>query len=61
MVDSPNKMNLEQSIRYVEGLHEMDDFNLFRQWAMTATASELLARINRPITPKFGVVVDEEV
>ena len=58
MVDSPDKMELEHSIRYLEGLRSRDEFGEFRDWVLSATAEELLDRINRPITPDFGVRVD---
>jgi single-stranded-DNA-specific exonuclease len=57
MVDSPDKMELEDSIRYLEGLRSREDFSSFRDFALEATADELLARINRPIVPDFGTRV----
>ncbi len=51
---SPAKMDLSSSVRYREGLGALDDFGQFRDWALTADAAELLARINRPIAPGFG-------
>ncbi len=58
MVANPPRMDLEQSTRYVEGLHSQDAFAEFRDWALHASDEEMLARINRPITPSFGTVVD---
>ncbi|MDO5709229.1 MAG: helicase-related protein, partial [Coriobacteriales bacterium] len=56
--ESPGKVDLESSIRYLEGLHARDEFSAFRDWALSATPDEMLERINRPITPGFGRVVD---
>ena len=51
-------MDLETSTRYLEGLRSRDAFAEFRDWALLAPPEEMLARINRPITPSFGRVVD---
>ena len=59
VTEAPKKVDLEQSIRYLEGQHARDEFVAFRDWALSADADEMLARINRPITPGFGQVVDE--
>jgi single-stranded-DNA-specific exonuclease len=61
MVDTPEHMELGRSIRYLEGMRMREDFGGFRDWVLTATADELLARINRPIVPDFGERVDGEV
>jgi single-stranded-DNA-specific exonuclease len=61
MTDSPPRMELDHSIRYLEGLKARDDFSSFRDWALAATADELLSRINRPIVPDFGRRVGKEV
>jgi single-stranded-DNA-specific exonuclease len=45
------KIELESSIRYAEGLEEIAEFALFKSWALTADADDLLARFNRPILP----------
>ena len=58
VTDSPGRVELEGSIRYLEGLHARDEFTAFRDWALTATPDQMLERINRPITPGFGRVVD---
>ena len=60
MVASPERMELERSIRYLEGLKSRDEFFEFREWALTATPDEMLARVNRPIMPTFGRVVGDE-
>ncbi|MBQ1840159.1 MAG: DEAD/DEAH box helicase, partial [Atopobiaceae bacterium] len=54
MVASPERMELERSIRYLEGMRTRDEFLSFREWALDATPDEMLARINQPITPSFG-------
>ncbi|MBQ9006654.1 MAG: single-stranded-DNA-specific exonuclease RecJ [Atopobiaceae bacterium] len=59
VTEAPGRVDLEQSIRYLEGLHARDEFVSFRDWALSSEADEMLARINRPITPGFGQVVDE--
>ncbi len=58
MVANPPHMDLSRSTRYLEGLRSRDAFASFRSWALSAAADEMLARINRPITPTFGTVVD---
>ena len=61
MSDSPERMRLESSIRYLEGLRSSEEFHAFRDWVLSATPAELLSRINRPIVPDFGTVVPKEV
>jgi len=48
---SANKVELESSVRYAEGLEEIGEFGQFKSWALTADSDELLARFNRPILP----------
>ncbi len=57
MVESPRRMRLEDSIRYLEGVRSREAFSRFRDWVLTASSDDLLARINRPIAPGFGTVV----
>lgn len=57
MVDSPRKMELGDSIRYLEGLRSREAFARFCEWVLGADETELLERINKPITPGFGRVV----
>lgn len=54
MVDSPEKMELDNSIRYLEGMRSKDEFAAFREWALQSSAEDMLESINRPITPGFG-------
>jgi single-stranded-DNA-specific exonuclease len=58
MVDNPQRMDLNCSTRYLEGLRAKDAFADFRDWALMADPDAMLARINRPITPSFGRIVD---
>ena len=52
MAQSPGHVDLERSIRYLEGLHARREFAAFKGWALTAPARDMLARVNRPITPR---------
>ncbi len=58
MNPSPVHADLTSSIRYVEGRHSLAEFVRFRDWVLTATSQELIDRINRPIVPSFGNMVD---
>ena len=60
MVEHPGHVDLDRSIRYLEGLHARMEFSAFKDWALTASARDMLARINRPITPQVpeGGVID---
>ncbi len=48
---SSEKLELTASVRYAEGLDEVEEFGVFRAWVMGALPDELLARFNRPILP----------
>ena len=52
MVEKPGRVELEESIRYLEGIRARREFDAFKDWALRAAASEMLARINRPIAPR---------
>ena len=52
MVENPGRMELTASIRYLEGLRTRNAFDAFRRWALDAPARDMLARVNRPITPQ---------
>jgi len=54
MAQQPQHMDLSSSIRYLEGQRSRDEFEYFKGWALGATPDDVLARINRPITPSFG-------
>ena len=51
MVEHPGHMDLTSSIRYLEGIHARREFADFKGWALTASAHDMLTRMNRPITP----------
>ena len=52
MIESPGHVDLARSIRYLEGIHARLEFAAFKGWALSAPAHDMLARINRPITPQ---------
>lgn len=52
MAEHPGRVDLTSSIRYLEGIHARMEFSAFRSWALSAPASDMLDRINRPITPQ---------
>ena len=51
MSERPGHMSLTSSTRYLEGLRTRLAFTTFRGWALDAPAHDMLARVNRPITP----------
>lgn len=57
MAPSPARMELTQSACYLEGLHLQEAFAEFSSWVLDASADDLLARVNRPIAPNFGIIV----
>ncbi len=52
MVEHPGRVDLDQSVRYLEGLHARLEFDAFKQWALSASARDMLAHVRRPITPQ---------
>jgi single-stranded-DNA-specific exonuclease len=48
---SENRIELAESVRYTEGLSEIEDFSAFKAWAMSSDEETLLRRFNRPILP----------
>jgi len=52
LLDAANKVELQSSVRYLEGQDEQADFEAFMQWALCATAEELRDRFTRPILPQ---------
>ena len=54
---NPSHVELERSIRYREGIHAREEFHAFRDWVLSASAHELLDRIDKPIVPTFGILV----
>ncbi|MCD8199432.1 MAG: DEAD/DEAH box helicase, partial [Coriobacteriaceae bacterium] len=51
MVEGPDHMDLSESVRYREGCEEIEEFDSFKTWALSASADDLLSRFNRPILP----------
>ena len=51
MVEHPGRVELDASIRYLEGIRARRAFDAFKSWALNAPADDMLKRINRPITP----------
>ena len=52
MKEHPGKMDLQDSVRYCEGLDQIEEFKSFKHWALKASSEDLLARFSHPITPK---------
>ncbi|MBE6468444.1 MAG: single-stranded-DNA-specific exonuclease RecJ [Coriobacteriaceae bacterium] len=52
VVESPGRVELTESTRYLEGIRARMAFSSFRSWALEASAHDMLARVNRPIVPK---------
>lgn len=52
MVENPGHVNLDHSIRYLEGLHARLEFSMFKDWALNASSHDMLTQVNRPITPQ---------
>ncbi len=59
MTHSPHRVDLERSLRYAEGIHALEEFEAFCDWALVSPSDEVLSRINKPIVPEFGTTVDE--
>ncbi len=51
VVPGADKVTLENSVRYSEGLDEQAVFEEFKAWALHESASELQRRVMRPILP----------
>ena len=51
MNEAPARVELEESIRYKEGLHSQEEFSAFKDWILSATSAEVLSRFNKPISP----------
>lgn len=52
MVEHPGRVDLDRSVLYLEGLHARIEFDAFKQWALNASARDMLAHVRRPITPQ---------
>ncbi|MBE6473652.1 MAG: single-stranded-DNA-specific exonuclease RecJ [Coriobacteriaceae bacterium] len=51
VVPGADKVELESSVRYREGLDDQATFQAFGQWALNAAAADLQDRVQRPILP----------
>lgn len=51
LVPDAERVDLESSIRYLEGLDEIAQFAEFKEWVLESEALVLLERFNRPILP----------
>lgn len=45
------KRDLTESVRYAEGVEELNEFEAFRAWVLSAPADELRCAFDRPILP----------
>jgi single-stranded-DNA-specific exonuclease len=54
------KMDLNDSLRYKEGLEDKDAFNKFKKMVLNESAEDLLSLVNKPIYPKKLVKIKEE-
>lgn len=54
LADAVEKVELESSARYLEGLEELKEFAAFKEWVYSSSAGTLLQRFNRPILPEGG-------
>lgn len=57
MAPSPEHMDLDRSVRYLEGLQGREEFGQFYDWVLHCSEDELATTIARPISPTFGTVV----
>lgn len=51
VVDYKGKVELIDSVRYQEGLDEIDSFTAFKEWVLSSSATELQNRIRKPLLP----------
>ena len=51
LVETDSKVELTDSVRYREGLDEMEEFRAFREWVLKSPVAVLRTRISRPILP----------
>jgi len=55
MVPNAGQVELENSVRYREGLDDQAIFQEFKQWALTEKTDSLQQRVQRPILPACAV------
>lgn len=62
LLPSAGKINLEKSLRFLEGQEEMKVFNDFQDYFFNASAQDLLNLVNRPIYPAkyFDLKMDSD-
>lgn len=51
VVDYKGKVELVDSVRYREGLDEIDSFISFKEWVLSSSATDLQNRIRKPLLP----------
>ena len=51
VVDYKGKVELDDSVRYREGMDERESFAAFKEWVLISSAEELQNRIRRPLLP----------
>ncbi|MCR4442055.1 MAG: single-stranded-DNA-specific exonuclease RecJ [Peptococcaceae bacterium] len=51
----PGKLDLSDSVRYLEGLGEWEEFQEFSAFALQENSEEILAAVNKPIIPGKGL------
>jgi len=52
------RLDLASSVRYAEGLEEIEEFAEYREWVLAADAPSLLRSFNRPLMPDSSVPTD---
>lgn len=53
VVDYKGKVELTQSVRYCEGLREIELFNTFKDWVLSESADVLQNHIQKPMLPRY--------
>lgn len=51
VIENAARVELTDSVRYREGLGEMEEFRMFRDWALNCGNDALTLKVSRPITP----------
>lgn len=51
VVDYKGKVELTDSVRYREGMDELDSFNAFKEWVLGCSVEQLQQRIQHPLLP----------
>lgn len=52
VVDYKGKVELDDSVRYREGMDERSSFEAFKDWVLGSPAAQLQSRIRRPLLPQ---------